>query len=490
MPGFLAGCGVQQATTLRQAAPENPFLDWFNLDQPTLAKVMSALTANGADIADIFLQHARNDTITFADGDVTKAQAEIVQGAGLRVVVGEQTGYAFTEDLTLSSMHAAARAAANAVAGSGAVAPRAFAARDAGNLYVTSVPWANIGLDRKRHWLTFIEDKAKALEPAVDKVSVYWSNSDERIVIATLAGDLITDHRPMTRITIVVTASKGKVVQSGYANIAARQEFDWYKEERLTAMVRQAVDRTMMLFEARRPPAGDMPVILAAGAGGIVLHEAIGHALEADFNRDGTSIFANQLGEPVAKSFVTVVDEATVPHERGALNFDDEGHRTGRTTLVENGVLSAYLHDAVSARQVHGSSTGSGRRESYRFAPLPRMSCTFLETGPHERGEIISAVDRGVICETFTTGQVQIGAGDFTFNIKNGWLVEGGKVTAPLKDFTITGNGPETLQNIEMVADDARFDAGGWTCGKKGQTVPVSQGMPTTLVSALRVDRA
>ena len=255
-------------------------------------------------------------------------------------------------------------------------------------------------------------------------------------------------------------------------------------------MTREAVERTMMLFDARRPPAGEMPVILAAGAGGIVLHEAIGHALEADFVRDGASVYAGRLGAAVAEPFVTVVDQATIPHERGALNCDDEGHPTGRNVLVENGVLTAYLHDAISARHYRHSPTGSGRRESYRFAPMPRMTCTFLEAGPHTRDEIIAAVDRGVICETFTTGQVELGAGNFTFNIKNGWLVEGGRVTSPLKDFTITGNGPDTLRAIEMVADDARLDAGGWTCGKKGQTVPVSQGMPTTLVAKLRVGRA
>ncbi len=490
MPAFLAGCGVQQATAPRQPVPENPFLEWFGVDQATVARVMSELTANGADFADIYFQHARSNAITFNAGEVADAEASFVQGVGLRVVIGEQTGYAFTEDLTLPAMLVAARNAAAIASGGKGTAPRAFAAQAMGELYTTAVSWAEVGIEQKQRWLTFIEDKAKALEPAVDKVSVYWSDTEERVMIATFDGKLITDRRPMTRVTVVVTASKGDEVQSGYANIAAREDFGWYTEERLTAMVQEAVDRTMMLFDARRAPVGDMSVILAAGAGGIVLHEAIGHTLEADFVRDGTSVYAGRLGEQVAEPIVTVVDQATIPHERGALNFDDEGQETGRTVLVEDGVLASYLHDRVSARYFRLSSTGSGRRESYQYAPMPRMTCTFLEAGPHSRDEIIAAVDRGVLCETFTTGKVQIGAGNFTFNIKNGWLVEGGKVTAPLKDFTISGNGPDKLHNITMVADDLRLDSGGWTCGKQGQIVPVSQGMPTALVSRMRVGRA
>jgi TldD protein len=243
----------------------------------------------------------------------------------------------------------------------------------------------------------------------------------------------------------------------------------------------------MILFDARRPPTGEMPVILAAGASGILLHEAIGHGLEADFIHSGTSMYSDKIGQKVAESYVTVVDQANLPHERGALNYDDEGNLAGRTVMVENGILRSYLHDQISARKHDVKPTGSGRRESYKFAPMPRMSCTFVEGGPHTRDEIIAAVDSGIICETYTNGQVQIGAGDYTFHVKNGWLVEGGKVTSPIKDVNIIGNGPETLKRITMVADDARLDTGGWTCGKNGQSVPVSQGTPTVLVSSMMV---
>jgi TldD protein len=487
LPGFLSGCGVQQATTLAEPTPDNPFMDWFGVDQSTVARVMAELTANGADAADLYFQHARSNSLSLEDGIVSKANSSIEQGVGLRVVIGEQTGYAFTEDLTLPSMLAAARTAAAIAAGSSVVAPQTFTPGEMGKLYTTTVPWSDVGIDQKLPVLKYVEEKARSLDPAVDKVSVYWGDGDERVMIATLDGKLITDHRPMTRVTVLVTAKKGEEVQSGYSNIAAREEFGWYTTERLDTMVQEAVDRTMILFDARRPPAGEMPVILASGASGILLHEAIGHGMEADFNRKGTSIYSDMIGKQVAEPFITIVDQADIPRERGALNYDDEGNRAGRTVLVENGILQSYLHDQISAKQYGLSPTGSGRRQSYKYAPMPRMTCTFMEDGPHTKEEIIEAVDHGIICETYTNGQVQIGAGDYTFYVKNGWLVEGGKVTAPIKDVNIIGNGPESLKRISMVANDARLDTGGWTCGKNGQAVPVSQGIPTVLVSNMTV---
>jgi len=487
VPGFLAGCGVQQATLVAGATPVNPFMEWFGVDEATVARVMAELAANGADTADLYFQHARSNSLSLEDGIVSSASSSIQQGVGLRVVIGEQTGYAFTEDLTVPSMLAAARTAAAIAGGSRDIAPQAFTPGETGKLYTTAVPWADVGIDRKLPVLKYVEERARSLDPAVEKVSVYWGDGDERVMIATLDGKLITDHRPMTRMTLVVTARKGEEVQSGYSNIAAREEFGWYTIERLDAMVQEAVDRTLILFDARRPPAGEMPVILAAGASGILLHEAIGHGMEADFNRKGTSIYSNMIGKQVAEPFVTIVDQADIPRERGALNYDDEGNRAGRTVLVKDGILRSYLHDQISARQYGLQPTGSGRRQSYQFEPMPRMTCTFMEDGPHTREEIIQAVDRGIICETYTNGQVQIGAGDYTFYVKNGWLVEGGKVTAPIKDVNIIGNGPESLKRISMVANDARLDTGGWTCGKNGQMVPVSLGMPTVLVSKMTV---
>ena len=421
MPAFLSGCGVQPATDIAVPTPENPFLAWFGIDEALIARVMAELSANGADTADLYFQHQRSNVVAMEDGIISRANSGISQGVGLRVVIGEQTGYAFTEDLALDAMLAAARTAAAIASGTAVVAPQSYNPKATGDLYTTAVPWADVGIDQKLPILRYVDDKARRSDPSIKKVSVNWADEDERVVIATLDGRLIMDHRPMTRLTALVTATKDGETQSGYSNIAAREDFSWYSDQRIDRMVEEAVDRTLILFEARRPPAGEMPVILAAGASGILLHEAIGHGMEADFNRKGTSIYSDMIGKKVAEPFVTIVDQGTIPNERGALNYDDEGNECGRTVMVEKGILRSYLHDSISSRQYQVAATGSGRRQSYQYAPMPRMTCTFMEDGPHTKEEIVAAVDRGIIAETYTNGQVQIGAGDYTFYVKNGW---------------------------------------------------------------------
>ena len=486
MPTFLSSCGVDPATNTGTPTPANPFLEWFAVDEATLARVMSELTANGADTAELYFQHTRNTFLRLEDSLVNMANTRIEQGVGLRVVVGEQTGYAFSEDLTLQSMLAAARTAATIATGK-ASAPQAFSPHGMGDLYTIKLPWSDVGIDQKLPILQQIDDLARASDPSVNKVTATWMDADERVLIATLDGRLIVDHRPMTRLSAFVTAIKDGESQSGSANIAARDDLNWYTQERIKTMVKQAVDRTMIQFDAVRPPAGEMPVVLAAGASGILLHEAIGHGMEADFNRKGTSIYTDMIGKKVAEPFVNIIDQGTLAGMRGALNVDDEGNPCGRTELVENGILRSYLHDTISSRQYDVATTGSGRRQSYKFEPMPRMTCTFMENGPHTNDEIIAAVDHGIIAETYTNGQVRIGEGDYTFYVKNGWLIEKGKVTAPIRDVNIIGNGPEDLTRITMVADNAEMDAGGWTCGKNGQSVPVSLGMPSVLVSKMTV---
>ena len=291
----------------------------------------------------------------------------------------------------------------------------------------------------------------------------------------------------MTRVYLTCVAEqKGRRETNGY-NVAGRAGFEYYSQDRLDRVVREAVSRTTILFEAMQPAAGEMPVVLAAGASGILLHEAIGHGMEADFNRKGTSIYADKIGKPIAQPFVNIVDDGTQEGARGAINVDDEGNIPGRTNLVENGVLTTYLHDTISARHYQVKPTGNGRRESYRFAPLPRMRSTYMLPGPHKAEEIIASVKKGIYCSNFTNGQVNIGAGDFTFYVKNGFLIEDGKLTRPIKDVNIIGNGPKVLEKVDMVADDLKIDEGGWTCGKDGQGVPVSQGIPTVRVASITV---
>ena len=492
MPGFLAGCakrGLQSAADPLAAVPDNPFLAWFGIDEAMIRAVMAELTQRGADMADLYFQHRRDTAISMEDGLISKASTQIDQGVGLRVVIGDQTGYAFTEELTLDAMLAAARTAASIAARGPAAVPERFQYPSIGQagLYTLQTPWSQLGVEQKLPLIEKVEGLARAGDPSVEKVSVSWSDQEERVLVATLDGLIFTDTRPQTRLWCTVTARRDGQTQSNSANLAGRRGIEFYDDDRLAGLATQAVERTLRLFEARRPPAGELPVVLAAGASGILLHEAVGHGLEADFNRKGTSIYSEMMGKQVAPEFVTVVDSGVEPSERGALRFDDEGNAAQRTVLIENGRLASYMHDRISARHYGVQPTGSGRRESFRHVPLPRMRCTFMENGPHTRDEIIASVEKGIVAETFTNGQVQIGAGDFTFYIKNGWLIEGGRITAPIKDVNIIGNGPEALKRVTMAAADAQLDTGGWTCGKDGQGVPVSQGLPTVLVSAMTV---
>lgn len=490
LPGSLLGCAKQGMAGLGPGGglPDDPFLSWFSIDEAIIRRVMTELTARGADHADLYFEHTRSNSIRLEDGLINQANTSIDQGVGLRVVVGDQVGYAYTEELTLEAMLGAARTAA-AVASSGSVVlPQAYGMHSAGGFYTIPVPWDKVGVQEKLPILHKVEQYAKAGDPRITKVSVSFSDYDSRVLVASLDGRIFTDRRPMTRLWCNCTAEQGDQTVSQGANLAGRRGIDWYSDDQLALVAKQAVDRTTILFDARRPPAGEMPVILAAGASGILLHEAIGHGMEADFNRKGVSIYSDMLGKKVAPDFVNIVDNGTQNFERGALNVDDEGTPTERTVLVENGVMRSYLHDRISAKH-YGlpASTGSGRRESFRHVIQPRMRSTYMENGPHTRDEIISSVKKGIIAETFTNGQVQIGAGDFTFYVKNGWLVEDGKVTAPIKDINIIGNGPEVLRKVTMAANDFKLDTGGWTCGKNGQGVPVSQGLPTVLVSSMTV---
>ena len=461
---------------------EHPFATLFGIDESVAAQALSEAMSRGAEFADLYFQHVRTTSLSLEDGIISRANTGVDQGVGIRAVIGDQVGYAFSESLEADAIYAAARTAAAIAEGTKNVPPQHLQGRDVDNYYAIDRDWDEIDITERLPLVQSAEAMTRAMEPSVEKVSVGWMDRDERMLIVTSDGVFSTDRRPMATLYCSVTANKNGVRQSNGASVSRREGIDYFTEENIRAVCQKAVDRTMTLFEAQRPPAGEMPVVLAAGASGILLHEAIGHGLEADFNRKGTSIYATMMNEKVAPDFVTIVDDGLQENDRGALNVDDEGQATACTTLIEDGVLKSYLHDRISAKHYGVSPTGSGRRESFRHVPMPRMRSTYMLDGPHTRDEIIRAVDYGIIADTFTNGQVQIGAGDFTFYIKNGWLIEGGKITAPIKDVNIIGNGPEALKNVVMAADDAVLDDGSWTCGKNGQGVPVSMGVPTMLV--------
>jgi TldD protein len=452
-----------------------------------IKEALAAAMAHGADRADVFFQHRVTNTLALEDGEVNRANVNVMLGVGVRAVKGDQTGYGYTEELTRASINGAAATAASIAGGPSRRAPTRLNTGALPDRYPVKIAWDGIGTREKLPLLMHLNRETFAADPRVKKASMFFSDGMDAILLCDSDGRMIADLQPMTVLYLSCVAEhKGRREQNQYG-VAGRAGFEFYSPERLARIVKEAVARTTILFDAAPPEAGEMPVVLAAGSSGILLHEAIGHGMEADFNRKGISIYADKIGKPIAKPFVNIVDDATVDGARGAINVDDEGQPAGRTQLVANGILTTYLHDRISAAHYKVPATGNGRRESYQFAPMPRMRATYMLPGPHQRDEIIASVKKGIYCSNFTNGQVQIGAGDFTFYVKNGFLIEGGKLTRPIKDVNIIGNGPKVLEQIDMVSDDLVIDEGGWTCGKDGQSVPVSQGIPTVRVASITV---
>jgi TldD protein len=460
----------------------------FGVDETLIRETLAAALSRGGDYSDLFFQHRVSTSMALEDGAVNKAFTTVELGVGVRVIKGDQTGYAYTEELTLDAMRSAARTAAAIADGTPRPGPqRLHVYKDIPQRYVLKMGWDAVRPEQKLPILEGLNSAAFKADPRVSKVTLSFSDEHGAVLVADSNGRLVEDVQPMTSLYLSCVAEQnGKREQNTYG-VAGRAGLDFYSTDRLDRIVREAVGRTTILFEASQPPAGEMPVVLAAGSSGILLHEAIGHGMEADFNRKGTSIYADKLNKSIAHPFVNIVDDGTNEYARGAINVDDEGNEPGKTMLVENGVLTTYLHDSISARHYKVKPTGNGRRESYRHAPLPRMRSTYMLPGPHKHDEIIASVKRGIYCSNFSNGQVNIGAGDFTFYVKNGYLIEDGKLTRPIKDVNIIGNGPKVLEKVDMVADDLVIDEGGWTCGKDGQGVPVSQGIPTVRVASITV---
>ena len=460
----------------------------FGVSEAMIREALAAALASGGDHADVFFQHRVGNNYGLEDGAVNRAATNVELGVGVRVVRGDQTGYGYTEELTPEAIRLAAKTAAAIAEGAARPGPqRLEVVRDLPSRYPVKVAWADVRPERKLPILNDLNERAFKADPRLRKVTVIFSDEASAILVADSRGRIVEDLQPMTRLVLTCVAEQDGKRESGYYNVAARADIGYYTPELLSRVIKEAVERTVVLFDAVPAPAGEMPVVMAAGSSGILLHEAIGHGMEADFNRKGTSIYSDKIGKPIAQKFVSIVDEGTQVAARGAINVDDEGNEVGKTHLVQDGVLTTYLHDSISARHYGVKPTGNGRRESYQYAPLPRMRSTYMLPGPHKKEEIIASVKKGVFCSNFTNGQVQIGAGDFTFYVKNGWLIEDGKLTRPVKDVNIIGNGPKVLEKVDMVADDLVIDEGGWTCGKDGQSVPVSQGLPTVRVSSITV---
>lgn len=463
------------------------YYDRFGVTEKMLQDVFKEALSRGGDYCDIYFEHKIANYIGLEDKEVNRAYSDVSFGVGIRVLKGDQTGYSFTEEITPNSMKLAAQTAANIASGSRTVGPIEFKLRSSHDYYPIKTSWENVSINQKIPYLQNINDKVFAEDPRVIKANIWFTNETSYVLLVTSEGVVTYDYRPMGQISVSVNAEQNGKREQNYFDLSGRRGIEFFTPENIERLAKEPVRRTVALFEAVKPEAGEMEVVLAAGSSGILLHEAIGHGMEADFNRKGVSIFADKINKPVAEKFVSIVDDATNPNIRGSLNIDDEGNSTGNTYLVENGILKSYLHDRISSKHYNVNPTGSGRRESFRHVPQPRMRNTYMLPGPHKKDEIISTVKKGIFAETFTNGQVFIGAGDFTFYVKSGYLIEDGKLTKPIKDINIIGNGPQVLKDIVMVADDFEMAEGGWTCGKNGQGVPVSMGLPTVKVSKITV---
>lgn len=460
----------------------------FGVSEADLKKILAAALEKGGDYADLFFEHTLTNSISLMDGSVNRSYSNIDYGMGVRVLSGDQTGYAYVENITLEEMLKAARTAARIASSNKGKKPLNLTAKDLKqNYYPVNSSWEEVSLKDKIPYLQKLNDRIFALDNRVHKVQANQSDSTSHILFCSSEGVSYYDYRPMVTLGAVCIMEENGKIENGYAARAYRRGAEFLTDDVVEVLAREAVDHTAILFKAIKPKGGEMPVVMGAGGSGILLHEAIGHAFEADFNRKNISIFSDQLNKKVCHEQISVIDDGTIPFNRGAVNFDDEGVEGQKTYLVKDGVLTSYIHDRISAKHYGIASTGNGRRESFRAMPIPRMRATYMDPGNVKEADIIASVKKGIFVDNFTNGQVQIGAGDFTFFVKSGYLIEDGKLTQPIKDINIIGNGPKALADITMVADNAKIDNGTWTCGKDGQSCPVTCGMPSALVSKLTV---
>lgn len=460
----------------------------FGVTDEDVKKVLNAALEKGGDYADLYFEHTFINGITLKDGQVNNCTSNILFGMGVRVLSGDQTGYAYVENVTPDEMLRAARTAARIASSAQAVSPVALTARSAArNRYAVTTPWEEVSLKAKIPYLERLNEKIFALDPRVKKVQASLSDSTNHILFCNSLGVCYYDYRPMVSFSAVCIMQENGRTENSYTARSYRRGFECITDSLVSRLAREAVNNTALLFRAVKPKGGEMPVVMGAGGSGILLHEAIGHAFEADFNRKRTSIFCDLLGRKVCSEHINVVDDGTIPYNRGSLNFDDEGVEGQKTYIVREGILTSYLHDRISAKHYGVPPTGNGRRDTFRNAPIPRMRATYMESGNLKEEDIISTVKKGIYVNKFTNGQVQIGAGDFTFFVKSGYLIENGRLTQPIKDINIIGNGPKALAAITMVADNGTIDDSTWTCGKDGQSCPVTCGMPSALVSKLTV---
>ncbi len=470
------------------AIAERQLLEPGGLDYRDLQKVLDHLMAPSVDAGDLYFQSTCHEAWSLEDGLVRSASHALEQGVGIRAISGEKTGFAYADEMIMPSLLEAS-GAARAIARQGSQgAVQAWRRQGAAGLYRGVDPMASLSAEEKVDLLRQIDTYTRSLDPRIQQVVVSLSATHDTILVAATDGTLAADVRPLVHLSLAVIAEQNGRREQGSAGGGGR--FDYLQ---LTAgnqwqrFADEAARQALVNLEAEDAPAGCMTVVLGPGWPGVLLHEAVGHGLEGDFNRKGTSAFSGRMGEKVAAEGVTIVDDGTLPERRGSLSVDDEGVATERTVLVENGVLVGYMQDRLNARLMKMKPTGNGRRESFTHLPMPRMTNTFMLAGDKDPDEIIASVDKGLYAVNFAGGQVDITSGKFVFSASEAYLIENGKVTCPVKGATLIGNGPDVMTRVSMVGNDLQLDPGVGVCGKDGQSVPVGVGQPTLRVEALTV---
>ncbi len=470
------------------AAAREVILRPAGLDESGIQRALGVLLGAEVDGGDLYFQVSREEHWTLEDSTVKDGSHSIQSGVGVRALAGDRTGFAYSDEIVPEALLEAARTA-RAIARDGRTAGvQAWKQVAARRLYLPVDPIDTLRDTEKVALLERIDRETRAIDPRVKQVIASLAAVHEVILVAGTDGTLAADIRPLVRLNVAVIVEHNGRREQGYAGAGGRHDLlELAADDLPVGLGREAVRQALVNLDAVAAPAGTMPVVLGAGWPGVLLHEAIGHGLEGDFNRKGTSAFSGRIGQRVASPLCSVVDDGTLARRRGSLNIDDEGTPTQCTTLIENGVLRGYLQDKLNARLTGGRPTGNGRRESFAHVTLPRMTNTYMLAGPHDPDEIIGSVKKGLYAVNFGGGQVDITSGKFVFSASEAYLIEDGKVTAPVKGATLIGNGPDVLTRVSMVGNDLELDAGVGTCGKEGQTVPVGVGQPTLRVDALTV---
>jgi TldD protein len=478
-----ANNAVQPLDLARQA-----ILAPSGLDDDRIAGVLGNVMGYSVDYADLYFQLSREESWSLEDGIVKDGTQSIEQGVGVRALAGEKTGFAYSDEILLPALTEASHAA-RAIARSGSnTSLQAWRASTGHQLYLPLDPLEGMNDVDKVSLLEQVDAEARRIDPRVKQVMASLSGVHEVVMVMASDGTVAADVRPLVRLNVSVIVEHNGRREQGYAGGGGRYAFARFlDQDRWKELVREAVRGALVNLEAVPAPAGTMTVVLGPGWPGVLLHEAIGHGLEGDFNRKGTSAFSGRIGEQVASEQCTVVDDGTLGSRRGSLNIDDEGTPTQCTTLIENGILRGYLQDKLNARLMGVKPTGNGRRESFAHMTLPRMTNTYMLAGKHDPQEIIGSVSKGLYCHNFGGGQVDITSGKFVFSASEAYLIEDGKLTAPVRGATLIGNGPDVLRRVAMVGNDLKLDEGVGTCGKEGQDVPVGVGQPTLRVDGLTV---